>query len=131
MNIMGILKKLIDGKLSLAVTFWIFYFVFRIVTYISSVIGFIIALLGMITVPVIYSIITAIAILEFIMLIVVMIGICNILKNKGVTFWGIAALIVCSFNCIVMTYSLLDGYYSYDDFLDTYAIALDAFESAN
>ena len=128
---MGILKKLIDGKLSLAVTFWIFYFVFRIVTYISSVIGFIIALLGMITVPVIYSIITAIAILEFIMLIVVMIGICNILKNKGVTFWGIAALIVCSFNCIVMTYSLLDGYYSYDDFLDTYAIALDAFESAN
>ena len=128
---MGILKKLVDGKLSLAVTFWIFYFVFRIVTYISSVIGFIIALLGMITVPVIYSIITAIAILEFIMLIVVMIGICNILKNKGVTFWGIAALIVCSFNCIVMTYSLLDGYYSYDDFLDTYAIALDAFESAN
>ena len=128
---MDILKKLVNGKLSLAVTFWIFYFVFRIVTYISSVIGFIIALLGMITVPVIYSIITAIAILEFIMLIVVMIGICNILKNKGVTFWGIAALIVCSFNCIVMTYSLLDGYYSYDDFLDTYAIALDAFESAN
>ena len=128
---MGILKKLVDGRLSLAVTFWIFYFVFRIVTYISSVIGFIIALLGMITVPVIYSIITAIAILEFIMLIVVMIGICNILKNKGVTFWGIAALIVCSFNCIVMTYSLLDGYYSYDDFLDTFAIALDAFESAN
>ena len=128
---MGILKKLVNGKLSLAVTFWIFYFVFRIVTYISSVIGFIIALLGMITVPVIYSIITAIAILEFIMLIVVMIGICNILKNKGVTFWGIAALIVCIFNCIVMMYSLLDGCYSYDDFLDTYAIALDAFESAN
>ena len=128
---MDILKKLVNGKLSLAVTFWIFYFVFRIVTYISSAIGFIIALLGMITVPVIYSIITAIAILEFIMLIVVMIGICNILKNKGVTFWGIAALIVCSFNCIVMMYSLLDGCYSYDDFLDTYAIALDAFESAN
>ena len=128
---MNILNKLVRGELSLAVTFWIFYFVFRIVTYIGSVIGFIIALLGMITVPVIYSIITAIAILEFIMLIVVMIGICNILKNKGVTFWGIAALIVCSFNCIVMTYSLLDGYYSYDDFLDTYAIALDAFESAN
>ena len=83
---MDILKKLVNGKLSLAVTFWIFYFVFRIVTYISSVIGFIIALLGMITVPVIYSIITAIAILEFIMLIVVMIGICNILKNKRNSF---------------------------------------------
>ena len=128
---MGILKKLIDGKLSLAVTFWIFYFVFRIVTYISSVIGFIIALLGMITVPVIYSIITAIAILEFIMLIVVMIGICNILKNKGVTFWGIAALIVCIFNCIAMMYSLFDGYYSYDYFLDVYSMAIYVFESAN
>ena len=128
---MGILKKLVDGKLSLAVTFWIFYFVFRIVTYISSVIGFIIALLGMITVPVIYSIITAIAILEFIMLIVVMIGICNILKNKGVTFWGIAALIVCIFNCIAMMYSLFDGYYSYDYFLDVYSMAIYVFESAN
>ena len=128
---MGILKKLIDGKLSLAVTFWIFYFVFRIVTYISSVIGFIIALLGMITVPVIYSIITAIAILEFIMLIVVMIGICNILKNKGVTFWGIAALIVCIFNCIAMMYSLFDGYYSYDYFSDVYSIAIYVFKSAN
>ena len=128
---MGILKKLVDGKLSLAVTFWIFYFVFRIVTYISSVIGFIIALLGMITVPVIYSIITAIAILEFIMLIAVMIGICNILKNKGVTFWGIAALIVCIFNCIAMMYSLFDGYYSYDYFLDVYSMAIYVFESAN
>ena len=128
---MGILKKLIDGKLSLAVTFWIFYFVFRIVTYISSVIGFIIALLGMITVPVIYSIITAIAILEFIMLIVVMIGICNILKNKGVTFWGIAALIICSLNCIAMMYSLFDGYYSYDYFSDVYSIAIYVFKSAN
>lgn len=128
---MGILKKLVNGKLSLAVTFWIFYFVFRIVTYISSVIGFIIALLGMITVPVIYSIITAIAILEFIMLIVVMIGICNILKNKGVTFWGIAALIVCIFNCIAMMYSLFDGYYSYDYFLDVYSMAIYVFESAN
>ena len=128
---MDILKKLVNGKLSLAVTFWIFYFVFRIVTYISSVIGFIIALLGMITVPVIYSIITAIAILEFIMLIVVMIGICNILKNKGVTFWGIAALIVCIFNCIAMMYSLFDGYYSYDYFLDVYSMAIYVFESAN
>lgn len=128
---MGILKKLVNGKLSLAVTFWIFYFVFRIVTYISSVIGFIIALLGMITVPVIYSIITAIAILEFIMLIAVMIGICNILKNKGVTFWGIAALIVCIFNCIAMMYSLFDGYYSYDYFLDVYSMAIYVFESAN
>ena len=128
---MGILKKLFNGKLSLAVTFWIFYFVFRIVTYISSVIGFIIALLGMITVPVIYSIITAIAILEFIMLIVVMIGICNILKNKGVTFWGIAALIVCIFNCIAMMYSLFDGYYSYDYFSDVYSIAIYVFKSAN
>ncbi len=128
---MGILKKLIDGKLSLAVTFWIFYFVFRIVTNIGISIGYIVALLDMITEPVLYSIIIVTVILEFIMLIVVMTGICNILKNKGVTFWGIAALIVCSFNCIVMTYSLLDGYYSYDDFLDTYAIALDAFESAN
>lgn len=128
---MGILKKLVNGKLSLAVTFWIFYFVFRIVTYISSVIGFIIALLGMITVPVIYSIITAIAILEFIMLIVVMIGICNILKNKGVTFWGIAALIVCIFNCIAMMYSLFDGYYSYDYFSDVYSIAIYVFKSAN
>ena len=124
---MDILKKLVNGKLSLAVTFWIFYFVFRIVTYISSVIGFIIALLGMITVPVIYSIITAIAILEFIMLIVVMIGICNILKNKGVTFWGIAALIVCIFNCIAMMYSLFDGYYSYDYFSDVYSIAIYVF----
>ena len=124
---MDILKKLVNGKLSLAVTFWIFYFVFRIVTYISSVIGFIIALLGMITVPVIYSIITAIAILEFIMLIVVMIGICNILKNKGVTFWGIAALIVCIFNCIAMMYSLFDGYYSYDYFLDVYSMAIYVF----
>ena len=128
---MDILKKLVNGKLSLAVTFWIFYFVFRIVTYIGSVIGFIIALLGMITVPVIYSIITAIAILEFIMLIVVMIGICNILKNKGVTFWGIAALIVCIFNCIAMMYSLFDGYYSYDYFLDVYSMAIYVFESAN
>ena len=128
---MGILKKLIDGKLSLAVTFWIFYFVFRIVTYIGSVIGFIIALLGMITVPVIYSIITAIAILEFIMLIVVMIGICNILKNKGVTFWGIAALIICSLNCIAMMYYLFDGYYSYDYFSDVYSIAIYVFKSAN
>lgn len=128
---MGILKKLVNGKLSLAVTFWIFYFVFRIVTYISSVIGFIIALLGMITVPVIYSIITAIAILEFIMLIVVMIGICNILKNKGVTFWGIAALIVCIFNCIAMMYSLFDGYYSYDYFLDVYSMAIYIFKSTN
>ena len=128
---MGILKKLVNGKLSLAVTFWIFYFVFRIVTYISSVIGFIIALLGMITVPVIYSIITAIAILEFIMLIVVMIGICNILKNKGVTFWGIAALIICSLNCIAMMYSLFDGYYSYDYFSDVYSIAIYVFKSAN
>ena len=128
---MGILKKLVDGRLSLAVTFWIFYFVFRIVTYISSVIGFIIALLGMITVPVIYSIITAIAILEFIMLIVVMIGICNILKNKGVTFWGIAALIICSLNCIAMMYSLFDGYYSYDYFSDVYSIAIYVFKSAN
>ena len=128
---MDILKKLVNGKLSLAVTFWIFYFVFRIVTYISSVIGFIIALLGMITVPVIYSIITAIAILEFIMLIVVMIGICNILKNKGVTFWGIAALIVCIFNCIAMMYSLFDGYYSYDYFSDVYSIAIYVFKSAN
>jgi len=128
---MGILKKLVDGKLSLAVTFWIFYFVFRIVTNIGISIGYIVALLDMITEPVLYSIIIVTVILEFIMLIVVMTGICNILKNKGVTFWGIAALIVCIFNCIVMTYSLLDGYYSYDDFLDTYAIALDAFESAN
>ena len=128
---MGILKKLIDGKLSLAVTFWIFYFVFRIVTNIGISIGYIIALLDMITEPVLYSIIIVTVILEFIMLIVVMTGICNILKNKGVTFWGIAALIVCIFNCIVMMYSLLDGCYSYDDFLDTYAIALDAFESAN
>ncbi|PXY95240.1 hypothetical protein [Frischella perrara] len=128
---MDILKKLVNGKLSLAVTFWIFYFVFRIVTYISSVIGFIIALLGMITVPVIYSIITAIAILEFIMLIVVMIGICNILKNKGVTFWGIAALIICSLNCIAMMYSLFDGYYSYDYFSDVYSIAIYVFKSAN
>ena len=128
---MGILKKLVNGKLSLAVTFWIFYFLFRIVTYISSVIGFIIALLGMITAPVIYSIITAIAILEFIMLIAVMIGICNILKNKGVTFWGIAALIVCIFNCIAMMYSLFDGYYSYDYFLDVYSMAIYVFESAN
>ena len=128
---MDILKKLVNGKLSLAVTFWIFYFVFRIVTYISSAIGFIIALLGMITVPVIYSIITAIAILEFIMLIVVMIGICNILKNKGVTFWGIAALIICSLNCIAMMYSLFDGYYSYDYFSDVYSIAIYVFKSAN
>ena len=128
---MNILNKLVRGELSLAVTFWIFYFVFRIVTYISSAIGFIIALLGMITVPVIYSIITAIAILEFIMLIVVMIGICNILKNKGVTFWGIAALIVCIFNCIAMMYSLFDGYYSYDYFSDVYSIAIYVFKSAN
>ena len=85
----------------------------------------------MITVPVIYSIITAIAILEFIMLIVVMIGICNILKNKGVTFWGIAALIVCIFNCIAMMYSLFDGYYSYDYFSDVYSIAIYVFKSAN
>ena len=128
---MGILKKLIDGKLSLAVTFWIFYFVFRIVTNTGISIGYVVALLDMITEPVLYSIIIVTVILEFIMLILVMTGICNILKNKGVTFWGIAALIVCIFNCIVMIYSLLDGYYSYDDFLDTYAIALDAFESAN
>ena len=128
---MNILNKLVRGELSLAVTFWIFYFVFRIVTYISSAIGFIIALLGMITVPVIYSIITAIAILEFIMLIVVMIGICNILKNKGVTFWGIAALIICSLNCIAMMYSLFDGYYSYDYFSDVYSIAIYVFKSAN
>ena len=128
---MGILKKLVDGRLSLAVTFWIFYFVFRTVMNIGIIIGYVVALLDMITEPVLYSIITVIVILEFIMLIVVIIGISNILKNKGVTFWPIVALIVCGFNWIFMMQSFFDGCYSYDVFLDTYAIALDAFESAN
>ena len=128
---MDILKKLVNGKLSLAVTFWIFYFVFRIVTNIGISIGYIVALLDMITEPVLYSIIIVTVILEFIMLIVVMTGICNILKNKGVTFWGIAALIVCIFNCIAMMYSLFDGYYSYDYFSDVYSIAIYVFKSAN
>ena len=128
---MDILKKLVNGKLSLAVTFWIFYFVFRTVLNIGIIIGYVVALLDMITEPVLYSIITVTVILEFIMLIVVIIGISNILKNKGVTFWAIVALIVCSFNCIVMIQSFFDGCYSYDDFLETYAIALDALESLN
>ena len=116
---MGILKKLVDGRLSLAVTFWIFYFVFRTVMNIGIIIGYVVALLGVITEPVLYSIIT------------VIIGISNILKNKGVTFWPIVALIVCGFNWIFMMQSFFDGCYSYDVFLDTYAIALDALESVN
>ena len=117
---MDILKKLVSGKLSLAVTFWVYYFGFIVIATISLGISGGIALSGIINKPVLYCIFIVTVIIELFMIIAVIVGISRILKYQGVTFWRIAALIVCAIHCIGIIGCFLNGDYSYNGFLDKY-----------
>ncbi|AJA44978.1 hypothetical protein C7375_11712 [Frischella perrara] len=111
---MDILKKIISGKLSLAVMFWGYYFGFIIIATacmgITYGFGF--------NKPMLYCIFLVTTIIELLMIIAVTIGISRILKYQGVTFWGLAALIVCVLHCMGIIICFLDGSYSYNEFLD-------------
>ena len=111
---MDILKKIISGKLSLAVIFWGYYFGFIIIANICLGISGGIALSsGIINESVLNCIVIVTVLLELFMIIAVIVGISRILKYQGVTFWRIAALIVCAIHCLGIIGCLINGEYSY------------------
>ena len=121
---MDILKRIVSGKLSLAVMFWGYYFGFIIIATacmgITYGFGF--------NKPMLYCIFLVTTIIELLMIIAVTIGISRILKYQGVTFWCLAALIVCLLHSLGIIVGLFEGKYSYDVFLHKY---LSIKESAN
>ena len=121
---MDILKKIVSGKLTLAVIFWGYYFGFMIISticiYISHRFPF--------NNTMHYFIFLVTIIIQLLMIIAVIIGISRILKYQGVTFWCLAALIVCVLHSLGIIVGLFEGKYSYDVFLHKY---LSIKESAN
>ena len=111
---MDILKKIVSGKLSLAVIFWGYYFGFMIISTICMFISRRFPFNNTMH----YFIFLVTIIIQLLMIIAVIIGISRILKYQGVTFWGLAALIVCVLHSMGIIICFLDGSYSYNGFLD-------------
>lgn len=91
---MNIFKRLVKGELSLAVTFWVFgvlFSVILIVIYIATT--FILDTYHVSTLFRI-SVISFIYSINFLNSIMVLIGIFNLLKNSGVTYWRVIAFVV-------------------------------------
>lgn len=101
---MKILKKLVKGELSLAVTFW----GFGVLS--SLILGLI--LFGIIIIFNAYrtpffirdKIIISIFIIDFIITCLVLIGLFNILKNGKLTFWKVIAFVVWLCSTIYLIY---------------------------
>ena len=123
---MNILNKLVRGELSLAVTFWIFYILVRLIVnsifgicyilsleswiffisirfIVKNIFGICYTLFFANRIPVtpFFEILLVTSIIDFIIIIMVIIGIFNILRKK-VTSWGIIALIICLINFITI-----------------------------
>ncbi|PXY95235.1 hypothetical protein DKK76_05495 [Frischella perrara] len=98
---MNILNKLVRGELSLAVTFWIFYILVRLI--VNCIFGICYTLFFANRIPAtpFLEILLVTSIIDFIIIIMVIIGIFNILRKK-VTSWGIIALIICLINFITI-----------------------------
>ena len=123
---MNILNKLIRGELSLAVTFWIFYILVRLIVnsifgicyilsleswiffisirfIVENIFGICYTLFFANRIPAtpFFEILLVTSIIDFIIIIMVIIGIFNMLRKK-VTFWGIIALLICLINFIAI-----------------------------
>ena len=98
---MNILNKLVRGELSLTVTFWIFYILVRLL--VNSIFGICYTLFFANRIPAtpFFEILLLTSIIDFIIIIMVIIGIFNMLRKK-VTFWGIIALLICLINFIAI-----------------------------
>lgn len=91
---MNIFKRLVKGELSLAVTFWVFGVLFSVIL---IVIYFAItSIFNACHVPTLLriSVILFIYIINFLNSIMVLVGLFNLLKNGGVTYWRVIALVV-------------------------------------
>ena len=111
---MDILKKIVSGKLTLAVIFWGYYFGFMIISTICMFISRRFPFNNTMH----YFIFLVTIIIQLLMIIAVIIGISRILKYQGVTFWCLAALIVCVLHSMGIIICFFDGSYSYNGFLD-------------
>ena len=91
---MNIFKRLVKGDLGLAVTFWVFGVLFSVIL---TVIYFAItSIFNAYHVPTLFriSVILFIYSINFLNSILVLVGLFNLLKNGGVTYWRVIALVV-------------------------------------
>ncbi|OCG10829.1 hypothetical protein A9G09_12005 [Gilliamella sp. wkB292] len=100
---MDILKRLVKGELSLAVTFWCFLIpscILPFVIIVKLITEYGISITAVIT-------IILLVIIQFIIACMVTSGIFFILRNKKITFESIIAFIISILNLIYSTYFLL------------------------
>lgn len=91
---MNIFKRLVKGELSLAVTFWVFGVLFSVI--LAAIFFAMTFIFNACHVPTLLriSVILFIYSINFLNSIMVLVGIFNLLKNNGVTYWRVIALVV-------------------------------------
>lgn len=91
---MNIFKRLVKGELGLAVTFWVFGVLFSVI--LAAIFFAMTFIFNAYHVPTSFriSVILFIYLINFLNSIMVLIGILNLLKNSGVTYWRVIALVV-------------------------------------